>query len=390
MQQVILALLLSSMVRAHKFKIERIEKKEKKEKEKRSPFFEVKRMENKEEVISVELPAPASWKKMFFPKKVGSPRKTEIMFIAPTGEEISNRRQLEQYLKSHPGNPPVTEFDWGTGETPRRSTRISEKAKATPTPEKEPPKKRGRKSLSAKKEEKETEANPEKAEGEKESVKEDAQAAEKETAEVEKEKDTSIETQVPGGDKTKVADQTEHTDAKMEEAGQEEAGKDVKIPETGQEEAGKDVKIPETGQEEAGKDVKIPETADADKKDAAGTEETPTPTQEKPAEDRIQTEKEKETPIEQVPQSQAEKENGTCDKQPENTETVTLEANGGVERESTNGAVPVSEGEAKEKQGLQVEEKGKAVDAEMIENGKVKETGQAETTQPTGAAPVSS
>ncbi|KAL4291917.1 hypothetical protein GQ457_14G005440 [Hibiscus cannabinus] len=321
-------------------------------------------MESKEEVISVELPAPASWKKMFFPKKVGSPRKTEIVFIAPTGEEISTRRQLEQYLKSHPGNPPVTEFDWGTGETPRRSSRISEKAKATPTPEKEPPKKRGRKSLSAKKEEKETEANPEKAEGEKESVKEDAQAAEKETAEVEKEKekDTSIETQVHDADKTEVADQTEHTDAKMEEAGQEEAVKDIKVP----------------------------ETAEADKKDTAGTEETPTPmqVQEKPAEDGIQTEKE--APIEQVPQSQAEKENGTCDKQPENTGTATLEANGGVVIENPNGAVPVSEGEAREKQVLQVEEKGKAVDAEMIENGKVKETGQADTTQPTGDAPVSS
>ncbi|KAK8608556.1 hypothetical protein V6N13_023977 [Hibiscus sabdariffa] len=299
-------------------------------------LFKVKRMESKEEVISVELPAPASWKKMFFPKKVGSPRKTEIVFIAPTGEEISTRRQLEQYLKSHPGNPPVTEFDWGTGETPRRSTRISEKAKATPTPEKEPPKKRGRKSLSAKKEEKETEANPEKAEGEKESVKEDAQAAEKETAEVEKEKDTSIETQVHDGDKTEVADLTEHTDAKMEEAGQEEA-------------------------------VKVPETVEADKKDTAGTEETPTPmqVQEKPAEDGIQTEKEKEeAPIEKLPQTQAEKENGSCDKR-DNTGTVTLEANGGVEKENPNGA-------------------------EIFENGKVKETGQADTTQATGDAPVSS
>ncbi|PPR98036.1 hypothetical protein GOBAR_AA22631 [Gossypium barbadense] len=174
-------------------------------------------MESKEEVFSVELPAPASWKKMFFPKKVGSPRKTEIMFIAPTGEEISSRKQLEQYLKSHPGNPPITEFDWGTGETPRRSARISEKAKATPTPEKEPPKKRGRKSLSAKRENKETEAVPEKSEGEKENEKEDAPTTEKETAEAEREKDTSIETQVQDGGKTEVADQTGHADTKMEE-----------------------------------------------------------------------------------------------------------------------------------------------------------------------------
>ncbi|XP_039045863.1 methyl-CpG-binding domain-containing protein 11-like isoform X2 [Hibiscus syriacus] len=268
----------------------------------KKPLFKAKIMESKEEVISVELPAPASWKKMFFPKKAGSPRKTEVVFIAPTGEEISNRRQLEQYLKAHPGNPPIKEFDWGTGETPRRSSRIIEKAKATPTPEKETPKKRVRKSLSAKKEEKETEANPVKAEGEKE------------------------------------------TDAKMEEAGQEEAGKDVKVP----------------------------ETAEADKKeDAAGIEESPTPmqVQEKPAEDGIQTEKEKEeAPTENVPETQAETENGKCEKQPENTETVMLGANGGVEKENPNVEVPISEGEAEEKQCLQVEEKGKAVDAEMIEN----------------------
>ncbi|KAE8718440.1 Methyl-CpG-binding domain-containing protein 11 [Hibiscus syriacus] len=319
-------------------------------------------MESKEEVVSVELPAPASWKKMFFPKKVGSPRKTEIMFIAPTGEEISSRRQLEQYLKAHPGNPPIKEFDWGTGETPRRSSRISEKAKATPTPEKEPPKKRVRKSLSAKKEEKETEANPEKAEGEKESEKEDAEAAEPEKGTAEVEKDTSIETQVHDGGKAEVTDQTEHPDAKMEEAGQEEAGKDIKVP----------------------------ETAEADKKeDSAGTEETPTPIQfqEKPAEDGIQTEKEKEeAPTEKVPETQAETDNGTCEKQPEDTETVILGANEGVE-ENPKGGVPVSKGEAKEKQqGLQVDDKGKAVDAEIIENGEVKESEQADTTQPRGAA----
>ncbi|XVF86454.1 hypothetical protein PTKIN_Ptkin18bG0041600 [Pterospermum kingtungense] len=292
-------------------------------------------MESKDEVISVELPAPASWKKMFFPKKVGSPRKTEIVFIAPTGEEINNRKQLEQYLKSHPGNPPVTEFDWGTGETPRRSARISEKAKATPTPEKEPPKKRGRKSLSAKKEDKETEAVPEKSEGEKQSENEDTQASEKETAEVEKEKDTSIENQVENGGKTLAADQTANTDAKIEEAAKE--------------------------------DLKIPELVEDDKKEAAGAgvEGTPAPmnVQEKPSEagctDATQTEKEKEeAPIEKGPQAQPEQENGTCVKQPEKPENATLEANGGVGKENPVEAVP--------------EEKGKAVDAEVIENGKVK------------------
>lgn len=222
------------------------------------------------------------------------------MFIAPSGEEISSRKQLEQYLKAHPGNPPITEFDWGTGETPRRSARIGEKVKATPTPEKFPSKKRSRKSWSGKKEEKETDAVPEKAEGEKEREKEDEQATDKETV-------------------------------------------------------------------EAGKDVKIPETAGDDKKEAAaGAGETPTmvEVQEKPAEvsciDGTQTEKEEE----EAP------------------------ANRGVEKGNPNGAIPVFEGEAKEKQGPQ-EAAGKALDVEVIENGKVRPSGQTDAPQPPGPAPVS-
>ncbi|GMI82051.1 hypothetical protein HRI_001874400 [Hibiscus trionum] len=281
-------------------------------------------MESKEEVISVELPAPASWKKIFSPKKVGSPRKTEIMFIAPTGEEINNRKQLEQYLKLHPGNPPIEEFDWGTGETPRRSARISEKAKATPTPEKEPPKKRGRKSSSAKKEHEETEAVPEKSEGEKESGKEDAQITEKETTESEKGKGTSTENQVDDGGKTEVTDQTGHTDVKMDEADQE-----------------------------VDKDVQIPETAEDDKNE------------------------------------EAEKENHSCVKQSEKPETVTLEA---------NGAIPVTEGEPKEKQvaeevagkcNVEVEEKGETVVAKVIENANIKPSEQTDAQQPPVPAPVS-
>ncbi|KAG7973258.1 hypothetical protein I3843_07G218900 [Carya illinoinensis] len=36
-------------------------------------------------------------------KKGGTSRKNEIVFIAPTGEEINNKKQLEQFLKSHTG-----------------------------------------------------------------------------------------------------------------------------------------------------------------------------------------------------------------------------------------------------------------------------------------------
>ncbi|XP_059645918.1 methyl-CpG-binding domain-containing protein 11-like [Cornus florida] len=124
----------------------------------------------KDEVVSLELPAPTGWKKKFMPKKGGTPKKNEIIFTAPTGEEITNRRQLEQYLKSHPGSPAISEFDWGTGETPRRSARISQKAKATTPPENEPPKKRSRTFSGSKKDNKEKEVAPEKTEAMKEEV----------------------------------------------------------------------------------------------------------------------------------------------------------------------------------------------------------------------------
>lgn len=123
---------------------------------------EKKEMESgKEDVVCFELPAPPGWKKKFMPKKRGMPRKNEIIFTAPTGEEISNKRQLEQHLKAHPGGPLVSEFSWGTSENPRRSARISEKVKAMPMPEGEPPKKRGRKSSASEKDIKESETAPE-------------------------------------------------------------------------------------------------------------------------------------------------------------------------------------------------------------------------------------
>ncbi|KAH0463728.1 hypothetical protein IEQ34_006514 [Dendrobium chrysotoxum] len=85
----------------------------------------------------------------FTAKKSGRSKENEIVFIAPTGEEIINRKQLEQYLKSHSGAPALHEFDWSTSvETPRRSARISEKAKAVSPPEPQPKKKRSRRSSS--------------------------------------------------------------------------------------------------------------------------------------------------------------------------------------------------------------------------------------------------
>lgn len=160
-----------------------------------------------DEVLSVELPAPPAWKKLFYPKKVGTPRKTEIVFIAPTGEEISGRKQLEQYLKAHPGNPHVSEFDWGTGETPRRSARISERVKSTPpAAEAGPQKKRARKSSGSKKDHKETEAAS--AEGKsKPAAEEQPKAAE--TADTPKGEETQ-----ENGNETKQNEQTNDTDNK--------------------------------------------------------------------------------------------------------------------------------------------------------------------------------
>ncbi|KAJ8568072.1 hypothetical protein K7X08_020794 [Anisodus acutangulus] len=57
------------------------------------------------EVVSIELPAPTGWTKRFLHKKGGTPKKNEIVFTTPTGEEITTKRQLQQYLKSHPGGP---------------------------------------------------------------------------------------------------------------------------------------------------------------------------------------------------------------------------------------------------------------------------------------------
>ncbi|GAA0156264.1 chromatin/chromatin-binding, or -regulatory protein [Lithospermum erythrorhizon] len=109
-----------------------------------------------EEVVPVELPAPSGWKKKAL---LSHPKKTEIVFTAPTGEDITTKKQLEQYLKSHPGGPPVSEFDWGAGESPRRSPRINVKSKAAPAQEVETPRKKGRKSSASKKEKNEDEAS---------------------------------------------------------------------------------------------------------------------------------------------------------------------------------------------------------------------------------------
>nr|ABO69712.1 MBD6 [Triticum aestivum] len=116
-----------------------------------------------EELVSVEMPAPEGWTKKFTPQSRG---RSEIVFVSPTGEEIKNKRQLNSYLKANPGGPTSSEFDWSTGDTPRRSARISEKVKVFDSPEGEKIPKRsrnssGRKGKQEKKEDPETEEDKE-------------------------------------------------------------------------------------------------------------------------------------------------------------------------------------------------------------------------------------
>ncbi|KAH7572418.1 hypothetical protein JRO89_XS04G0253800 [Xanthoceras sorbifolium] len=175
------------------------------------------------EALCFELPAPSGWKKKLMPKKSGTPKKSEVIFIAPTGEEISNKRQLEQYLKGHPGGPASSEFDWSTGETPRRSARISEKTKSTPATDSEPPKKRGRKSSASKNDNKEIETASERVEETEDVQMQEAENTEKDNAEVEEGKDAVNESQDQNEDE-------QVPDTKIEAALEESKdGKDVNI-----------------------------------------------------------------------------------------------------------------------------------------------------------------
>lgn len=122
----------------------------------------------------------------FYPERAGSaPRMPKIVFVGPNDEEIRTRKQLEKYLKAHPGNPDISEFDWTNGEPPRRSPRISQKAKAmtTPTPDDEVlPQKKRRSSLAM------TDTGVAAAENDQE-----AEAVAKENVEAEGEKQGEIE-----------------------------------------------------------------------------------------------------------------------------------------------------------------------------------------------------
>nr|PNR40658.1 hypothetical protein PHYPA_018061 [Physcomitrium patens] len=43
------------------------------------------------------------WKRKVSGKKGGTPKKKDVTFVAPDGEKVKNKRQLDKYLKAHPG-----------------------------------------------------------------------------------------------------------------------------------------------------------------------------------------------------------------------------------------------------------------------------------------------
>lgn len=301
------------------------------------------------------------------------------MFIAPTGEEIGNRKQLEQYLKVHPGNPTISEFDWSTGETPRRSARISEKTKATPPRESEPPKKRGRRSSGSRKDKVEVEAH-EDHEGTNEIQMKDAEA--------EKENDSSKENQVENGGKTKEeTDQTKVVDVNMDEKEPEDAKNDIHIDAKDT----KDSHAVAEGEIEAASAQDVLDE-EKDQKQAVATEAAEQqPSKEPIVTDVTENEKGK------IPETETENVNGTSEKKEEKP-AVTVEANGGAEKQNPNGVKPTPEVEIKGKidkqetggkHNIEAEEKVEKKDGEVVENGKFDQVGRSDPPKHPSPSPVS-
>lgn len=74
----------------------------------------------------------------FLRGREGLQKKKIVSFLAPDGEEIRNKTQLNKYLKAHPGTAVATDFDWGTpavesvtAYTTRRSERLSLKSRSS-------------------------------------------------------------------------------------------------------------------------------------------------------------------------------------------------------------------------------------------------------------------
>jgi hypothetical protein len=285
----------------------------------------------------------------FFPKQGGTPKKNEIIFTSPTGKEIVSKRQLEQYLKAHPGGPAASEFDWGTGETPRRSARISEKVKASPPAKSEPPKKRSRKSLDSKKDNEDKEAAPEGAEKTKEVHSRDAERIEKDNAYAEM-----------GKEQNQADIKAQDADTKTEAAPPKD-GKvgEVNIPNDAEEskktaEAGLEISKGAVG----GKEAEVSEVTQDEKEKLKGAN-----AQEKALEPQVEAEKEDGSRQQDKTDTTAadERKYEVKEEGKEKDKTSPLESEGGIKEKSVTG------NNDEHKAG--VNENSNKVEGEVIENG---------------------
>ncbi|KAL5575017.1 hypothetical protein UlMin_016716 [Ulmus minor] len=268
-----------------------------------------------ENSASIELPAPSGWKKTLVPRKKGTPSKNDLVFVSPTGEEIKSKRQLEQYLKSHPGGPAISEFDWTRGETPRRSRRLSEKSQASESPEGESTKKRQKRSSSKQgANDKEDEAV-----GEDEETKESEEVEMKEahdagdTSKGEVSEDIAVVTE---------AAKTDEKDVKEDAAASAVVGEDNKVSEEVEKKDSKDA-----GDSKEEMEIEKAEKLGSDDKTIDEEEQIannlPTPELESIIEEAVKHAKESDAPPEpekenadEKPVSNPEEEQGGAEKQP--------------------------------------------------------------------------
>ncbi|KAH7282201.1 hypothetical protein KP509_35G018500 [Ceratopteris richardii] len=83
-----------------------------------------------EQQLSYEdnTPTPPGWRRkiIVYASKSLIPR-TDVVFVAPNGEEFRKKSRLQRYLKANKGSPPLSKFIWSIDEAPRRSLRSESK-----------------------------------------------------------------------------------------------------------------------------------------------------------------------------------------------------------------------------------------------------------------------
>ena len=208
----------------------------------------------------------------------------------------------------------------------------------------------------------------------------DAEGTETENAKEEKRNDGTEETQDEKGDtEQEEADQMKSADANMEETATEEVNKDIKSQE--------DAKETKNGDE--GKAKEAQHALEVKEKEHGGAALKYKAAEEAGSGEVSENRNNKvEDVAGKMPQTDSEKENAPGRKGiPDN---VAMNVDGGAQ-ENTHGTVSVaSEGEIKEKRGLQegdakcsipMDGKDKPMDGEIMENGKVNPMGPAEAPQ---------